>query len=832
MKRKILIFSLLFTLLLCQVSPVYAQKNTESIVEIRTVEEFLEFAENCKLDVYSIGKVVDLKADLDLMESDFAGIPYFDGTFLGNNHTISGIRITEVGSQLGLFRYVGELGQVLDLNVKGTINPSGSQIEIGGIAGVNYGIIQNCTFSGSVLGQESVGAIAGINKLFGKVIGCSSKGLILATNRTGGIVGVNEGTIEACTNNCNVNIEELEPVLEVEGMDIGDLNIAQTLITRNNSGGIAGKSSGLIKDSYNYGAIGYQHTGYNVGGIAGYQSGIIRNCENYGEILGRKDVGGIVGQAGPYIESEYLNQKVTQLKNSMNRMERTMKHLEKTVEGLPEDVGISKNENGEIQVEYRDWQTLSETMQERMDSVKNDMNSLVSQMNSLNNQVNHLADEAEEEPIEDISSIKNAGKLDGVVDGCTNHGDVEGDLNVGGIAGTMNVESTDDPELDTDIELDVATKTELNDVILSSINYGNVNGKKNCVGGVIGLQELGLVYDCEGYGSITTSAGNYVGGVVGKSSSTIEKSYSVSDLSGKDYVGGIAGEGAKILESLSIVTITSEGERLGAIAGYVEEDGELFDNYFVKDNYHGIDDISYGGQAEAISFEDMMLLEGIPAGFTQVKVTYMADGEVIGEAYVPYGSTLNKAQLPELDDRVDAYVVWPNEETYANITGNVIIEAEYIPWVQSIATGTDYSEHPLFIAVGKFYEGTELHIIEEETGFVIPEEGMELLYSHDWTIVSENEKSFEHVEGHFYVPEYLEGEIQVWIESDNGWEMTATTLDGSYAVADIPYEAAFAVIEVQTSNTGMYITIGIGVLVLILVISIVIVHNKRRKKAK
>lgn len=830
MKRKILALSLLFMLLLCQITPVYAQKNTEeAIIEITSTEEFLEFAENCKLDVYSIGKIVDLKADIDLKGTDFSGISYFDGTFSGNNHTISGIRITEVGSQLGLFRYIGELGIVSDLNVKGTINPSGSQTEIGGIAGVNYGIIQNCTFSGSVLGQETVGAIAGINKLFGQIIGCNSKGLVLATNRTGGIVGVNEGIIEGCTNNCDVNIEELEPVLEVEGMDMGDLNIAQTLITRNNSGGIAGFSNGIVKDSFNYGTIGYQHTGYNVGGVAGYQSGIIKDCENYGDIFGRKDVGGVVGQAGPYIESEYLNEKVTQLKNSMNRMERTMKHLEETIEKLPEDMGVSTNEEGEVRVEQRDWQTLSDTMQERMNSVENDMNSLVNQMNRLNSQVNQYANEADEDPIEDISSIKNAEKLDGVVAGCINHGDVEGDLNVGGIAGTMNIESTDDPEADADIKLDVATRTELNDVILSSINYGKINGKKNCVGGVIGLQELGLVYDCEGYGSIATSAGSYVGGVVGKSSSTIEKSYSVSDLNGKDYIGGIAGNGVKILECLSIVTIDSEGERLGAIAGHVEEDGELAGNYFVRDNYHGVDNISYGGQAEAVSFEDMMLFEEIPDGFTQVKVTYMADGEIIGEEYVPYGSTLKKEQLPELDDRADAYVVWPTEDAYANITSNITIEAEYVPWVQSLA---DNASEPVFIVVGKFYEGTELDIFEAEKGFPVTIEGMNLLYSYDWTISSEKEKIFESIEGHFYVPKDTEGEIQVWVESEGGFIMVDTVADGSYVAAEIPYEAAFAIVEMQPDNTGMYLTIGAGVVVLILVISIVIVHNKRKKKAK
>ncbi len=49
----------------------------------------------------------------------------------------SGVTIESEGLQKGFFRYIGELGEVSDLNIRGTIMPSGSQVEVGGIAGVN-----------------------------------------------------------------------------------------------------------------------------------------------------------------------------------------------------------------------------------------------------------------------------------------------------------------------------------------------------------------------------------------------------------------------------------------------------------------------------------------------------------------------------------------------------------------------------------------------------------------------------------------------------------------------------------------------------------------------
>ena len=55
-------------------------------------------------------------------------------------------------------------------------------------------------------------------------------------------------------------------------------------------GGIAGVSSGIIRDCINSEKVGYLHVGYKVGGIAGLQSGSIDNCLNEAGVYGRKDI--------------------------------------------------------------------------------------------------------------------------------------------------------------------------------------------------------------------------------------------------------------------------------------------------------------------------------------------------------------------------------------------------------------------------------------------------------------------------------------------------------------------------------------------------------------
>ncbi len=928
--ERLLALFLLLTLCLTEISPVYADE-TENVIEINTVEDFLELAENCKLDVFSIRKVVELKENINLSGSDFSGIPYFNGTFHGNGFTISGIDIEDKGSQIGLFRYVGELGIISDLNVAGAVMPTGSQVEVGGIAGVNYGTIRKCYFEGTVCGIEAVGAIAGMNKSMGKILSCNSNALVLATDFTGGIAGINEGLIDDCINKSRVNIEELETVLDLGGIDLGTLNLTQNVVTRNNMGGIAGKSTGVISNCRNYGEIGYAHTGYNVGGIAGSQSGVIHNCTNDGKIYGRKDVGGIVGQAEPYIESEYLSNQIEQTKNDLDRMNRTLTSMSNSLEStseeakkyadalakqyeasngslsdrldqmenaIPEDNEETKecmdnitnaqnriqeildaNEDGSFSEAERqelleqqriieentrrleeisreeasdnnkepistssentdtsNLTGLSDAILDGIDTITKGIDSLTAQADKA---VNHIYDNTavirgEKDFITDISSIKNATTMDGVISECVNRGIIEGDLNVGGIAGTMNVEYDEDPEEDFNLseDIDIATSSRVNDVIISCINYGKIKGKKNCLGSIAGLQEFGLIYGCEGYGHVIADSGSYIGGIAGKSGGTIEKSYSMADLSGTDFLGGIVGEGASIIGCLSIEKIDAKGERIGGIAGNLEEGGTVEANYFVKEKYDGVDNISYFGIAEPKTYEEIMLIDGVPNGFKRVRVTYEVDGEVISERMIPYGSSLTLEDFPLLIDREDAYAKWPDESIYTDIKNNVTIEAEYVPWNQSVAVAEQMDEKPIFIVVSHFYEGVEIKLLPV-TESLLAEKGENILYFHDWTLVSNREKEYETVEGHFYIPEeFRNSEIEVWTVKENKWMAVETEWDGSYVVAEIPFEAAFAIVEIEENHTGTYLAAGVAVLALLLVISGIIVHNKRKRNVK
>ena len=84
------------------------------------------------------------------------------------------------------------------------------------------------------------------------------------------------------------------------------------------TGGIAGRSSGMILTSVNTGAVGYEHVGYNVGGIVGRTDGLVSGCVNQGHVLGRKDVGGIAGQAEPYRELDLSKDTIKRLRSELD----------------------------------------------------------------------------------------------------------------------------------------------------------------------------------------------------------------------------------------------------------------------------------------------------------------------------------------------------------------------------------------------------------------------------------------------------------------------------------------------------------------------------------
>ncbi len=303
-----------------------AEEAELEVLSIITEDDLLALAADCTLDAWSQDKRVVLEADLDLAGLDFTPIATFGGTFSGNGHTIRGLTITDALSPAGLICTLQPKGRVEDLSVEGTVTPSGDPVSTGGLVGENYGTIENCAFTGTVSGGWATGGLVGENKASGVVRACRTGGTVDGENRTGGLVGCNLGVIEDCENTAYVNIESVDPAIDLSdldltfSLDLSTLSQFSTAHVATDTGGVTGYNAGTVAASRNTAAIGYPHIGYNTGGIAGRTSGQLVDCVNTGAVNGRKDVGGVAGQVEPYIEMQLDDKSTKKLQTQLNEL--------------------------------------------------------------------------------------------------------------------------------------------------------------------------------------------------------------------------------------------------------------------------------------------------------------------------------------------------------------------------------------------------------------------------------------------------------------------------------------------------------------------------------
>ena len=173
--------------------------------EVYNANGLLEWNEAARNDL-SIN--CTLIADIDLTGKEWTPIgtesqPY-TGTFDGNNYTITGLTVNQTRNYVGLIGCIGSDGTVKNVKLE-NVNITGDGYFVGGVAGTNYGTIENCSVDGTLTNNRHyLGGVVGDN--YGSIIGCSSSGTITGTSPdVGGIGGQSVGgTIMACYSVANI----------------------------------------------------------------------------------------------------------------------------------------------------------------------------------------------------------------------------------------------------------------------------------------------------------------------------------------------------------------------------------------------------------------------------------------------------------------------------------------------------------------------------------------------------------------------------------------------------------------------------------------------------
>lgn len=852
MGKKILSLVLGWILLLSAVLPVFAEEQetpksrTVSIINFKNLERL---AEDCRLDSYSRDLVVSLKADLDLTDSDFAGIPIFCGRFEGNGHTIRGLNLTGEGSVQGFFRYLTDSAVVNELHLEGSVQPTGSAVTVGGFAGKNSGILQDCSFTGTVSGKEYIGGVAGENSVSGLIENCSVNGTVYGGHFVGGIAGKNAGTIRGCENRGSINETARQNKVELTDINLNAVIHSESANTVTDVGGIAGNNTGVIRSCVNYGVVGHRSMGYNIGGIAGTQSGSVLSCENMGEISGRKEVGGIVGQMEPSSVMEFHEDALQILSRQLDSMGKVVSAATSNLQGAGEKIlrqmagmaGYIGDAQEAIQtlipdpekMEFPDLDTIqaarnnigsslsgmtnlmkgvSATAYGAMGKVSTNLHAINDQIEAMRNTIGNFS-ETTGGSIIDRSDEDTELDFSGKVADCRNYGNVQADLNCGGIAGAISMENDLDMEEDWLIsgENSLNFESELRAVVLNCENSGVIAAGKQHAGGIAGFQSLGLVKSSRNSGRVDGGKADYVGGISGRSMGFIRSCYAKGEISGGSCVGGIAGAAAIATDCCTLVQITGGAEKLGAVLGFTEENrtevkNPISGNYYltVQKDPGGIDGISYDGQAQPLQKEGFFLLENLPEMFRYATVSFRYGNGAERNFKVDYGSSFPEAWIPPIppQDGKQSYWSGMDEADLSEICFDLVFEQACTSQTTVLQSTDSRNGLPLLLVQGIFPENTGLSVQQADTQISL--ENGETLLDH-WQFRTTEPAGQTQLR--LQLPEGTdEKNIRTLIRGADGlWRTEAHHVLGRYAVVPlITGDDAVAVIQTESTSWLMY----------------------------
>lgn len=231
------------------------------------------------------GQTFVLENDMSLKDHQWTPIVNFEGSFDGNNHTITGMTIdhqVEDDKSIRSFGLFGRAGTIKNLTLEDVsinLEKDDFSFSIGGIVG-SVDSITDCTVSGE--------------------IECN---IINSSYSVGGIAGSAQGV-----QRCKANV---------------DINAHSNDMCEGYIGGICGGISETdINECCNYGALSYDGAGKNfyMGGITGVLSTnsepiAIKNCYNRADLESTNDTYGIVGRIAVF-DTKHYNYEISNVYNT------------------------------------------------------------------------------------------------------------------------------------------------------------------------------------------------------------------------------------------------------------------------------------------------------------------------------------------------------------------------------------------------------------------------------------------------------------------------------------------------------------------------------------
>lgn len=806
---------------------------------------------------------------------------HFVGGIAGDNHGVIANCVNKASVNTKVEQNEIDISSLTMKDLIGTENVA-DITDIGGVAGSSAGVVKNCQNLGTVGYQHmgyNVGGIVGSQT--GYVTACTNYGTVYARKEAGGIVGQMEpnSILEYEKDTLQILGEQLEELQTLVDHACDDANAAasdtsaQLNVLQSNVTNARAALERLLQTTADNVTIGQTDTTVDLGALKDSLKGESAPSETPEETpapetpaessvetpaeepttepapaespaeeapTSEEETRAVHGQPEPtdsdeatpsvgIVDPDFSTLGDNNIWSDLGEaLPDTMQVTVPTVEVTDRDaINASQSDlSGTLNSVANTIAALNSSGSSNSQTLINDVRAITRQMNKIGSTLAGAGDNTADpdDLYSDISDTDTESDTTGKVAYCVNHGTVDADINAGGITGAMARENDLDPEDDyhTTGSDSMNFKLKSRVVIRGCANYGEVTGKKQGLGGIVGNMEMGSVLSSWNYGNITAADATGVGGIAGTSKATIRESGAKCRLAGAKQVGGIAGSGYDIDTCRAMVVIDEGAEQLGAIAGTVDDprSGDITGNTFVDEGVAGLDNVSYADIAAPLPFDEFAAQENLPGAFKKITVHFNAEGNCVAEFTLDYGGSLTPDQFPEVPQKNGSWGVWADTDL-TNLTFDAVVEAEYNDKTSVLQSEQQRDGRALLLVEGSFDSNDKLEL---QPCTENPQPGT----LESWLLPVQDELA--HTVR--YLTPHDPDTMQLWLKTADGWQAWDAQTDGSYLKFTAPADAqAFAVTENPVS-TGKLLAAGIAAAVLVVVLLLLRRHRKRKNKKK
>ena len=627
-----------------------------------------------------------------------------------------------------------ETGRIVDCRFDGEVK---AEHQAGGIVGDNRGTISGCRSAGGVNNVQITperSSSLGLSSLSDFDLSSFSEDDFLDLSNIGGIAGLNGGVVTGCVNEAAVGYAytgyNVGGIAGKSGGYLHDCENRGPVCGRRDAGGVVGQ---LIPHAvWDFSEDRLKGLAEELQRLNGLLEATSRDARGGAASL-QAQLDALRGSASDALDE--MTGVMSYYTGGMTGDWIPLDQVEIDPEtGLPSLPGVSltgadfSGLSDAMDRVYTQSAAISDELGSAAGTLSGDLSALSAQLDRVLASMNELLGAADGEDTlfqsYDLSADEAYEHDVGAVDGCRNSGSVEAESSAGGIAGSMAYEISFDMEdrLNASDFLSSDARRYIFAVLRGCESSAEVCARADCAGGVVGRSELGAVVSCVNRGAVRSLKGDYVGGVAGSSDGSLLSCLARVELSGGKYVGGIAGSGQNILDCAAWTELKDGREYLGAVAGFAA--GEVRGNRYVEAVPAGIDGVSLLGQCEPVSAEDFLALDGVPTDFGELTVRFLVEGRVVETRTLPFGGALG--ELPAVPDDGVRHWQWENVDP-SRVTRSMDIAGSWSSPLGALSSGGDL---PLYLVEGSFAEDQNLRV--EPFAFELP--GEEILAAGTLTV--------------------------------------------------------------------------------------------------